>query len=72
MTFAAGFFGVFAISMFIGLVFLIVAAWCKDRTGRSQRGPEILSLRVDILADEDILSSIRERCRYGRFPFLFG
>jgi len=70
MTFAAGFFGIFGVSIFIGLIFLIIAAWRKDRGGRSQRAPEILSLKLDI--EEDILSSIRERCRYGRFPFLLG
>jgi hypothetical protein len=75
MTFAAAFFGIFGIfgiSIFSGLIFLIVAAWRKDRTGRSQRVPEILSLSLGSTADEDISSSIRERCRYGRFPFLFG
>jgi len=55
-----------------GLIFLIVAAWRKDRTGRSQRAPEILSLSLGSTADEDISFSIRELCRYGRFPFLFG
>jgi hypothetical protein len=70
MTFAAGFFEIFGISIFIGLILLIIAAWRKDSRGRSQRAPEILSLKLDI--EEDILSSIRERCRYGRFPFLLG
>ena len=72
MTFAAGFFGIVSISVFGGLIFLIVAAWREDRGGRSQRGPEILSLSLDSTADEDIASSIRERSRYGRFPFLLG
>jgi hypothetical protein len=72
MTFAAGIFGIVGMSVFSGLIFLIVAAWRKDRGGRSKRGPEILSLSLDSTADEDISSSIRERCRYGRFPFLLG
>ena len=69
MTVAAGIFG---ISVFGGLIFLIVAAWRNDRTGRSQRAREILSVNLDNTVEEDILSSIRERCRYGKFPFLFG
>jgi uncharacterized membrane protein len=69
MTFAAGIFG---ISVFGGLIFLIVAAWRKDRSGRPQRAREILSLSPESTVDEEILTSIRERCRYGRFPFLLG
>jgi hypothetical protein len=61
MTFAAGIFG---ISVFSGLIFLIVAAWREDRRGRSQRAREILSLSLGSTVDEDISSSIRERCRY--------
>jgi hypothetical protein len=72
MPFAVGFFNILGISIFIGLVLLILAAWRKDRRGRSQRAPDILSLKLDIGPDEEILSSISERCRYGRFPFLFG
>lgn len=70
---SAGFFGLFGISIFIGLIFLIIAAWRNDRRGRSLRAPEILSLRLDMAAaEEDILSSIKERCRNGKFPFLLG
>jgi hypothetical protein len=73
MTFAAGIFGIVSISVFGGLIFLIVAAWREDRGGRSQRAPEILSLGLDSTADdEDIASSIKERLRHGRFPFLLG
>jgi hypothetical protein len=40
MTFAAGFFGAIGICAFATLAFLIIIAWRKDRTRRSQKALE--------------------------------
>jgi hypothetical protein len=71
MTFAAAFFGMVGILAFGALAFMVAAAWREDRTRRPQRADAILSRPHDII-DDDIAASIRERCRYGRFPFLMG
>ncbi len=62
MTFAAGFFGLFGICIFAALIFLIVAAWRKDREERlSNPGRESAAgQNISLVREWDPLAELLE------------